>query len=147
MAINKTESYTSHGFRRSAATWLVDAGVSLPNLKRFGRWKSDSVASGYVNESASNKLALSQTLQTGQMPSSSPPLSQELSLFRVQTPTSTRQSLEISQKIGAIPQSGLTASIFGEYTQLSNCSIVINITAPSPPPQQESRNSDDPNRI
>jgi len=38
------EEYTSHGFRRSAATNLADAGVTLVNLKRHGQWSADSSA-------------------------------------------------------------------------------------------------------
>ena len=43
--------YTSHCFRRSAATNLADAGVSFINLKRHGQWKSDSVAEQYIANS------------------------------------------------------------------------------------------------
>ena len=43
--------FTGHAFRRTAATWAADSGVSLINLKRFGRWKSDSVCQEYVDKS------------------------------------------------------------------------------------------------
>jgi len=43
--------YTTHCFRRSAATNLADAGVSFVNLKRHGQWKSDSVAESYIANS------------------------------------------------------------------------------------------------
>ena len=43
--------YTSHCFRRSAATNPADAGVSFINLKRHGQWKSDSVAEEYIANS------------------------------------------------------------------------------------------------
>ena len=42
--------YTGHSFRRSAATATADSGISLINLKRFGGWKSDSVAASYVDD-------------------------------------------------------------------------------------------------
>lgn len=45
------EKFTGHSFRRSAATAAADAGISLINLKRFGGWKSDTVASSYVDDS------------------------------------------------------------------------------------------------
>ena len=44
-------SYTSHTWRRSAATNLADAGVSFINLKRHGQWISDSVVEGYIANS------------------------------------------------------------------------------------------------
>lgn len=43
--------YTGHSFRRSSATAAADGGISLLNLKRFGGWKSDAVASSYIGES------------------------------------------------------------------------------------------------
>ena len=43
--------YTSHCWRRSAATNLADAGVSFINLKRHGQWVSDSVVEGYIANS------------------------------------------------------------------------------------------------
>lgn len=46
-----TANYTSHSFRRSSATAVADNGMSLLNLKRFGGWKSDTVASSYIDES------------------------------------------------------------------------------------------------
>jgi integrase len=44
-------SFTGHSFRRSSATSAADGGISLINLKRFGGWRSDSVASSYVDDS------------------------------------------------------------------------------------------------
>ena len=49
--ISNSEGYTTHALRRSAATNLADAGVSLVNLKRHGQWKSDSVAESYIANS------------------------------------------------------------------------------------------------
>ena len=49
--IPNSEGYTTHALRRSAATNLADAGVSLVNLKRHGQWKSDSVAESYIANS------------------------------------------------------------------------------------------------
>jgi len=45
------EGYTSHGFRRSAATNLADTGVTLVNLKRHGQWSADSSAERYLENS------------------------------------------------------------------------------------------------
>jgi integrase len=56
-------SYTGHSFRRSAATAAADSGISLINLKRFGGWKSDSVAASYVDDSlAATKSAANMLL-------------------------------------------------------------------------------------
>lgn len=56
------ESYTGHAFRRTATTWLADDGIDIINLKRFGGWKSDSIAQSYVAESAGNKRALAELI-------------------------------------------------------------------------------------
>ena len=44
-------TYSGHSWRRSAATNLADAGVTLTNLKRHGQWKSDTVCEGYMANS------------------------------------------------------------------------------------------------
>ena len=41
-------SLTTHSFRRSSATALANAGASLIQLKRAGRWQSSAVAEGYI---------------------------------------------------------------------------------------------------
>ena len=50
------EGYTTHAFRRSAATNLADSGVSFVNLKRHGQWASDSVVEGYIANSVPLRL-------------------------------------------------------------------------------------------
>ena len=50
--LNKNpDPYTTHTWRRSAATNLADAGVSFINLKRHGQWLSDAVVEGYIANS------------------------------------------------------------------------------------------------
>ena len=45
------QGFTSHCWRRSAATNLADSGVSFINLKRHGQWASDAVVEGYIANS------------------------------------------------------------------------------------------------
>lgn len=49
------KEYTGHCLRRTSATLLVDAGADMLTLKRHGKWKSDQVASGYIEDSMSSK--------------------------------------------------------------------------------------------
>ena len=63
LGLENAKMYTSHAFRRSAATWVADSGVDLINLKRFGGWKSDSVAQNYIAESITVKTDLAEALQ------------------------------------------------------------------------------------
>ena len=59
--LNKSDNnYTSHTWRRSEATNLADAGVSLINLKRHGQWFSDSIVEGYI---ANSQLLLQERLR------------------------------------------------------------------------------------
>jgi integrase len=62
LKLDSPSSYTSHAFRRSAATWMADNGIDLINLKRFGGWRSDSVAQAYVAESVGNKTKIAKLL-------------------------------------------------------------------------------------
>jgi hypothetical protein len=48
--------------RRSGATMLADSGISKITLKRAGRWKSDTVCDGYVDESKSSKIEIANAL-------------------------------------------------------------------------------------
>eukprot|EP00957_Ditylum_brightwellii_P207803 15354581-Ditylum_brightwellii.AAC.1 len=48
-------SLTTHFSWRSAATALADAGISITNLKRAGRWKSDTTAERYLKNSSAQK--------------------------------------------------------------------------------------------
>lgn len=57
--LNLPGDYTGHCFRRSSATILADAGANNLQLKRHGRWKSQSVAEGYVDSSKTAKLEIS----------------------------------------------------------------------------------------
>ena len=49
--LEKPERYTGHSFRRTSTTLVAESGVSLVNLKRFGRWKSTTTALGYISNS------------------------------------------------------------------------------------------------
>lgn len=62
LGLQNPEKYTSHCFRRSAATVMADSGATLPSLKRQFRWKSDSVAMTYIDQSKKHKFDVAQTL-------------------------------------------------------------------------------------
>ena len=56
------DSYTGHCFRRSSATALADSGASLTMLKRQYRWKSDTVAHSYIDQSKHHKMEVANSL-------------------------------------------------------------------------------------
>jgi hypothetical protein len=72
--LEKAQSYTSHPLRRTAATWLADAGIDLINLKRFGDWASDTVTQQYIAESSANKHMLTGKVVSDQSPAKVPRL-------------------------------------------------------------------------
>ncbi|KAJ8912533.1 hypothetical protein NQ315_014477 [Exocentrus adspersus] len=45
------EAFTGHCLRRTSATALVNAGANMTTLKRHGRWRSSTVAEGYLADS------------------------------------------------------------------------------------------------
>ena len=56
LKLENPKTFTMHSWRRSGATNLADAGCSITDLKRFGQWKSDSVAEGYIANSRPLRL-------------------------------------------------------------------------------------------
>ena len=56
------KDYTIHSFRQTRAKILEDAGVDMINLKRMGRWKSDSCVEGYLANSKYLKQKQSVTI-------------------------------------------------------------------------------------
>ncbi|XP_050299181.1 uncharacterized protein LOC126738053 isoform X2 [Anthonomus grandis grandis] len=55
LKLDNAEAYTGHCLRRTSSTLLVEAGASFEMLKQHGKWKSSSVAEGYIEESISSK--------------------------------------------------------------------------------------------
>lgn len=53
---NNNQKYTSHSYRQSAATALIDNGMSRENTKQAGGWKSDKAMDGYIDNSKTQKL-------------------------------------------------------------------------------------------
>lgn len=63
LSLPAPETYTGHAMRRTGATILVDDGADLLTLKRFGAWKSDKIAQGYVANSKAQKNHISELVQ------------------------------------------------------------------------------------
>lgn len=73
LKLPEPSTYTGHCFRRSSATLLANSGSDMLTLKRHGGWRSTAVAEGYIGESLSNKINISQRILTNQeqLPSTS----------------------------------------------------------------------------
>ena len=53
---------TGRFLRRSSATALADTDATLTTLKRQYRWKSDTVALGYIDQSKQHKMDVAKSL-------------------------------------------------------------------------------------
>lgn len=51
LKLENFSNYTGHSFRRTAATWMANSGAADLELKKWGRWKSEKIAGGYVDQS------------------------------------------------------------------------------------------------
>ncbi|RPA76815.1 hypothetical protein BJ508DRAFT_310757 [Ascobolus immersus RN42] len=57
-------SFNGHSFRRGAATWAAQIGLSEADIQSLGRWASATSARRYIEESPQQSLALSSRFQT-----------------------------------------------------------------------------------
>lgn len=56
------ERYTSHTIRHTGASLFVEGGGNMEDLKRLGRWKSSTAATGYVTHSKHSKEKICETI-------------------------------------------------------------------------------------
>jgi hypothetical protein len=68
------KGYTGHSFRRGAANSALNSGISREDIKRMGRWKSDSIDRYFTATTATTHLfSLSKQLHANPGPSTSAP--------------------------------------------------------------------------
>ena len=111
--------FTGHSFRRSAATAAADAGISLINLKRFGGWKSDSVASSYVDDS----LAITKTTADMLLPHTA-----IAETARPITPQLPNEQVQLVKSIQAIvnDSTGVAADVSSLVATNKSANVVFN---------------------
>jgi len=62
LKLPEPKRYTGHCFRRTSATALANAGVTLMELKRAGGWNSDTVCQRYVADSVAEQQKTAEML-------------------------------------------------------------------------------------
>lgn len=55
LKLDNSKRYTGHCFRRTAATLLSESGANMQQIKQLGRWRSDIIAQGYIENSMHNR--------------------------------------------------------------------------------------------
>ena len=55
LKLQNPKQYTGHCFRRTAATLLSESGANMQMIKQLGRWRSDAIAQGYIENSLHNR--------------------------------------------------------------------------------------------
>ncbi|XP_051153688.1 uncharacterized protein LOC127276972 [Leptopilina boulardi] len=55
LSLPNPKRYTGHCFRRTSATLLSDSGANMQMIKQLGRWRSDMIAQGYIENSMHNR--------------------------------------------------------------------------------------------
>lgn len=137
--LKNPELYTGHCFRRSSATILVDAGGDITTLKRFGGWRSTTVAESYIDESITNKMQVANNILRAVTDSSTSGHnpSQSQTNIEHQTPTHTLSSDTLthpSQSQTNVVHQTLTHSLSSNtlthpisFTNCNNNKFTINI--------------------
>ncbi|KAB0804221.1 hypothetical protein PPYR_01191 [Photinus pyralis] len=77
------KDYTSHCLRRTSATLLVNAGADMLTLKRHGKWESDTVVSGYIEDSMASKNKISRLIAGAAVSNSGPSVSSSTRMERM----------------------------------------------------------------
>lgn len=62
LKLGNANEYTGHCLRRTSSTLLVEAGATFETLKLHGKWKSTTVAEGYIAESMASKNRISRMI-------------------------------------------------------------------------------------
>ena len=55
-------AWNDHSFRRGAATWTAEVGISEAQIQTLGRWRSDAYKA-YIEYSQAERISLSQWFQ------------------------------------------------------------------------------------
>lgn len=116
-----SKNYTGHSFRRTSATMLVDAGASMPTLKRHGGWKSDTVAAGYIDESITNKKDIGDLLSKMINGPSSSKATPSMPPKRAKI-----QNENVSENFEVSESSTNNVSIKDKNISFENCNVTIN---------------------
>jgi len=58
-------TWNGHSFRRGAATWAAEVGISETDIQTLGRWRSDAYKT-YIEYSNQQRIALSKRFQVSQ---------------------------------------------------------------------------------
>lgn len=139
LKLTDPRSFTGHTFRRTAATFMADAGLSMLEMKRNFGWKSDSVAEGYIQDSFKNKQKVANNLfgpstsKAIAVPQVAPQVAPQVLVTRNAIPSSSALNDNQSQVMPFLTQvvnqqvySPASKAAINFNGNLSNCTINFN---------------------
>lgn len=92
LGLENWEEFTSHSYRRSSATALVESGANTLALQRHGRWKSEQVAHRYLSESVNHQMSVAKRICYGDAVPSTSRASDRAVVVDSMTTTQTTQT-------------------------------------------------------
>lgn len=125
--LDDPKDYSGHCFRRSSATLLANKGGDLLSLKRFGGWKSSTVAESYVEESLKRRIDVADMLTDEAGPSSKRPTGQ-----KENEPLKPQQvEVEIENRginnPSTVTSAQLKQLVPGVFSHVENCNISVSV--------------------
>lgn len=87
LQLENPETYTGHCLRRTGTSLLVNSGADIDTVKRFGVWKSNAVAEGYIVENLENKRRISSRINNE--------INKNSKKARAETVTSTEENVSV----------------------------------------------------
>jgi len=121
---NDAKKYTSHSFRRTAATILAESGASLTALKAAGGWKSSTVAERYIDQTDLSRGNIARALSIGEAPQQAP----TASTSAIAAPSTTKGSVERGLLEAENQACALALSASISKLSISNCvNVTINL--------------------
>lgn len=118
LQLENPKAYTGHAFRRSGASMFAESGISSANLRRLGRWKSESVAEGYVESSQTHKRTVSEMLLSDEQTKSSLTDERKSKVIVTRSITNEKENEQLMQD---------SAEFMERFLNISESNVTINI--------------------
>ncbi|KAJ3658229.1 hypothetical protein Zmor_009982 [Zophobas morio] len=120
LKLENPAKYTSHSFRRSSATLLVNAGGDITSLKRHGGWESTKMAESYIQESFGERVKIAQKVFGDEKLAPNELIDNEIFMDK---PT----NLSYSEACGSSSSSSSTSKNTAQNVYFNNCTFNFGV--------------------